>query len=521
MPLLNTNIVWAPIEHSSQELALAAPCNSILYSGTRGPGKTDTQLMDFHKNVGVGYGPFWKGVLFGKEYKELDDIVTKSKRWFPKFNNGAQFKESKSDYKWVWPSGEELLFRAAATLADYWKYHGQEFPWIGWNEITTYPNLELFDMMMSCNRSSYTPEKDGFLHPSIVPTFVDGIKVPAVNPWTKRLPPPIPLRVFSTTNPWGAGHAAVKRQFIDAAPYGEIVRVKTRVFNPRTKEDEDVERTQISIFGSWRENPYLDPLYIASLINDKDPNRRKAWSTGDWNIIAGGPFDDVYDHKTHVLPWFKVPAGWFVNRSFDWGSSQPASYQLWAEANGEEATFRDGTSFCPPPGTLIQIGELYGGEINGSNVGNRWSARKWAREILAYENAERILGLFEGEVNNGPADNQIRNVNDTDSDTLEKMMQDEGLFWEPSDKSPGSRKVGLQLARDRFWNFKTGEGPGLAFTRQCVASHSTIPMLPRHEKIVDDVMSEGVEDHAWDACRYRVLSGNNRYATVVGGGLPS
>ena len=165
----------------SQALALSCPCNSILFEGTRGPGKTDAQLMFFRKHVGQGFGKFWRGIIFDRGYKNLDDLISKSQRWFPQFNDGARFLASKSDYRWVWETGEELLFRQAKKASDYWNYHGQEFPFIGWNELSKYPTPELYDMMMSCNRSSYVDEKK-----------------------------PLPLVVFSTTNPYGAGHGWVK-----------------------------------------------------------------------------------------------------------------------------------------------------------------------------------------------------------------------------------------------------------------------------------------------------------------------
>ena len=122
-----TKVVWSPLP-GSQELVMSCPCNHILYEGTRGPGKTDSQLMKFRRYVGLGYGKFWRGVIFDREYKNLDDLVSKSQRWFPEFKDGARFMSSKSDYKWVWPTGEELLFRRIKVIGDYWNYHGQSSP---------------------------------------------------------------------------------------------------------------------------------------------------------------------------------------------------------------------------------------------------------------------------------------------------------------------------------------------------------------------------------------------------------
>ena len=203
-----TKVVWEPLA-GSQTLSLTCPANIIQFDGSRGPGKTDAQLMRFRRCVGQGYGRYWRGIIFDREYKNLDDLVSKSMRWFPEFKDGARFLSSKSDYRWVWPTGEELLFRAIKKDTDYWGYHGQEFPFIGWNELTKYPNDNLFEMMMSCNRSSFLPSE----HPIFVgddpnPTYL----------------PELPLEVFITTNPHGVGHNWVKKRFIDQAPPGRMVR---------------------------------------------------------------------------------------------------------------------------------------------------------------------------------------------------------------------------------------------------------------------------------------------------------
>lgn len=49
------------------------------------------------------------------------------------------------------------------------------------------------------------------------------------------------------------------------------------VFNPQTEREEEITLTRVAIHGSFKENPYLDPQYIATLMAIKDPNRRKAW----------------------------------------------------------------------------------------------------------------------------------------------------------------------------------------------------------------------------------------------------
>jgi hypothetical protein len=447
--------------------------------------------MRFKRHVGQGYGSFWRGIIFDREYKNLDDLVTKSKRWFPLFNDGARFLESKGDYKWSWPSGEELLFRTYKEDNDYWKYHGHEYPFIGVNEITKYPTSNILDSMSSCNRSSFTWEKDG---------PVDA------KTGERQYIPPIPLEMFITSNPFGPGHMWVKQRFIDVAPYGQLVTSTVNVFNPKTQQKEPVELTQIAIFGSYRENPYLDPQYIATLDAIKDPNKRKAWLLGSWDIVSGGVFEDLWSPAVHIKRRFRVPTNWRLDRAMDWGSSQPFSVGWWAEANGEEVLLEDGSKWCPARGSLIQVAEWYGTEKIGSNIGLRMSAADVAKGIKEFETRMVELGWFGKRPYSGPADNSIRNVVDEGTKTIEQTMNDVGVYWEESDKSKGSRMNGLQLMRDRLEASLRGEGPGLYVTDNCRATIATWPILPRDEDNLDDVDTTA-EDHTYDMGRYRVLKG--------------
>lgn len=510
-----TKVIWEPIPNSSQEIALDSRCHHTLFTGARGPGKTDTQLMRFRRNVGKGFGPFWRGVIFDREYKNLDDLISKSKRWFYAFNDGAKFLSGNDQLKWVWPTGEELLFRVVKKEVDYWKYHGQEFPFIGWNELCKYPTSLLYDMMMSCNRSSFTPEKDT---PRLMGhnggPLLDDDGDERFDTADGFMLPEIPLEVFSTTNPYGAGHNWVKRRFIDPAPYGHVVSRTVNVFDPRIQQNRDVTKTQIAIFGSYRENIYLSAEYVMELETITDENKRKAWLYGDWDIVAGGALDDVWRKTIHILPRFIVPKGWEIDRALDWGSSHPFSVGWFAEANGEEATLPDGSKFCPKPGSIIQIYEWYGTKQVGTNVGLKMSATDLAKGIVAREEWLLTSGLIPEVPQPGPADNEIRNVRESDVDTIEKKMQDVGIHWIESDKSPGSRKIGLQLIRDRLEAATKGEGPGLYFMDNCRASISILPTLPRDEDKIDDVDTDA-EDHPYDMTRYRCAKGNIRAARKI------
>ena len=486
----NGEVVFEPIPNASQELAMDTRCDITLYWGTRGACKTAWQLMLYRKYVGVGFGRFWKGVIFDVEFKALADIIAQSKKLYELFDDGAQFYETPSLLKWVWPTKEELLFRHIKTAKDYtMNHHGHEYPYIGWNELTKWPTLKLFDTMMSTNRSSYLPKKKG--------------------------DPEIPLIVTATCNPEGVGRNAVKKRFIDVAPSGEVVEKKTKVFNPKTQKVEDNIQTQVAIFGSYKENIYLDKKYVAQLESITDPNLRAAWLYGSWDKTSGGALDDLWNSEIHVLPKFKVPKEWYVDRSFDWGSTTPFSVGWWARANGEEVELPNGDIFCPERGSLIQISEIYGSASIGEDIGLKLSASEIAGMIKDYETRMLESGLIAKEPRPGPADNQIHDNNFEDVETIaEKMKQSCGIKWKKSVKSRGSRVIGLQVMRDMLESAITGEGPGIYFTRNCLATLEILPYLRRDEKQADDVDTNS-EDHIWDMVRYRILDKSRIYSRNI------
>lgn len=521
-------VVWKPIPNSSQEIALDSRAHETLYTGARGPGKTETQLMRFRRNVGMGYGSYWRGIIFDREYKNLDDLVIKSKRLFQSFDDGCRFKEAAKDFKWTWPTGEELLFRAVKKIDDYYDYHGQEYPFIGWNELTKFPTGELYEMMKSINRTSYEPNKDGWVG-GYIPKLSNSGKPIVKEVEMQReiplgpdgaIPEPISLEVFSTTNPFGAGHAWVKRYFIDVASYGEMFVEQVDIFNPALQRREITEISRVAIFGTYRENPYLPAAYIAGLEKITDKNKRKAWLAGSWDIVAGGAIDDLWDVSVHVVDRFEVPSTWRVDRSFDWGSTHPFSVAWYAESNGEEVKMPDGSMRIFPSGTIIQISEWYGSEEGkiGLNKGLKMSAKNIALGIVEREQWLKGKDGHRKWVNSpiweGPADNQISNVNDESQDTTKVIMAKNGVTWKESDKSKGSRVIGLQLFRDRLQASLDNEGPGFYIMRNCRPSIAILPTLPRDEDNQDDIDTEA-EDHAWDRLRYRLLAGARAFTSKI------
>lgn len=494
-------------QKGGQSLALSCPCQEILYEGTRASMKTATQLMKFRSYVGLGYGAFWRGVIFDVKYKNLDDIISQSKKLFYKFEDGARFLASPSELKWIWPSGEELLFRYEERASGYWNYHGQEYPFIGHNELTKRPDDEFYESMFSCMRTSFIP-KDYPLE--------DG-----------TLLPKIPLMCFSTANPFGVGHSWVKKRFIDPVPRGTVNRIITKIPNPTTDKEDEVLITRVAIHGNWKENKFIDPIYLAFLMNIKDPNKKKAWVYGSWDVTSGGRFDHLWDPSIHIVKSFDIPESWHVDRSHDWGESKPFSNLWFAEADGCSVKIGD-KEWTPAKGSVICIAEYYGCEPEQVNTGLKMSASnvakavKWIDKRLEGKDIPEpfkikgelhmIPGMVKSKVWEGPADSAIFNDND-ESISLADKMESQGVTWEKADKRPGSRVAGAALICEMLEaaieakesQSGIGERPAVYFMEHCRGIISRLPILPRDNKNPEDV-DTNAEDHDYDAFRYRVTS---------------
>lgn len=458
-------LVWSPLP-GSQQLFLACPCFEVLLSGTRGGGKTDTLLMDFLQHCGQGYGAEWRGILFRTQFRDLGDVITKSLKWFPEMAPGAKFNVGTST--WKFPDGEQLLFRHIKSPADYQAYHGHAYSWIGWEELTNWPDDQVYRLMMSCSRSTV---------------------------------PGMPRKVRATTNPYGKGHNWIKSRF--GLP-GDAHRVQAKPGRPE----------RVAIFSYLSENRHLlaaEPDYVAKIKEAaRNPSELKAWLKGSWDIVSGGMFDDLWDPDVHCLDPFPIPEGWRLDRSFDWGSSRPFSCCWWAVSDGQDIETPRGR--VPTiKGDLFLIHEWYG--WNGQpNEGLRMQAADIAAGIVQ---REMQWGIY-GQVKPGVADSAIFSVENgvcIADDMSEKIKINgkhyPGIIWEPSDKSKGSREQGWEQIRKRMANSKKKnneprELPGFFVVKQrCPQFLRTVPTLPRDERLLDDVDTQA-EDHIGDAVRYRV-----------------
>lgn len=488
------NVIWAP-QAGSQTDFMDCELFEALYHGTRGPGKTDGLLMSYAQHVGRGHGSAWSGIIFRQSYPQLADIQAKSEKWFRQIFPNAKFNRAKM--MWEWPTGERLLLRHMARPEDYWNYHGHEYPFIGWEELTAWADDRCFKAMFACCRSS-----------------VKGV----------------PRMVRGTTNPYGPGHNWVKDRYrLHGKWWFKIVVLDAVDLEGRP------EPIRCAIHGHIDENKILleaDPLYKQTIVAAAaNPAMAEAWLDGSWDIVAGGMFQDVWDPLFNVVPRFIVPDSWRLDRSFDWGSSAPFSVGWWATSDGTDLPLKAGGVSSTVRGDLYRVKEWYG--WNGRpNEGTRLLATEIALGIVEREIqwGWRTQNPHDpSRVKPGPADTSIFSVENGMSIAVDMAkpvrvgnLMYKGVQWARADKRPGSRKIGWEAMRKVMKaahrpKDKPREQPGLFVVgEECPQFLRTVLTLPRSEKDLDDVDTKA-EDHIGDETRYRVRASG----IVIGSGTHS
>lgn len=465
-------VAWRPTHR--QALLIATPVFEFLAWGNRGGGKSEWMLADFCSDVGKGLGADWRGLIIRREYKDLADIVERSKKLIPRMHPGAKFHASADAMGWTFPDGARLLFRHASRPEHISQFIGQEWPGLYFDELCNWAEPGLYRDIISCARSS---------NPNVRP------------------------RVRAATNPWGPGAHWVKEYFIDKAPQGVIIRDERKIEIAGIEETHVITRAHARI--DFRDNTFLsrnDPSYLAR-IAPSDPAKRRAWIDGEWDLSVGGFFSGVWSTDTHVIQPFTIPSHWRVDRAHDWGATSPHCTLWFAESAGDSVEIAPGVWYKFPRGTLFIIQEIYG--WNGEpNKGRRDSDSEIARDIKAMDRTVSAVHNLRV-VNGGPADTQIFQA--PQGKAIIDTYRTELVDFDEADKSPGSRITGAKQVVDRmvasepFSDGRPMEDPGLFVFSTCVHVIRTVPKLQRDEKKPDDVDSDG-EDHAFDPIRYRCLA---------------
>ena len=98
-------VLWEPQLGPQTEL-IRCPVFEVFYGGARGGGKTEGSIGDWLDHSGT-YGEAAIGVFFRRKFKQLEEVVARTKQLFPKI--GGKYNEQKAE--WTMPNGARLKFR--------------------------------------------------------------------------------------------------------------------------------------------------------------------------------------------------------------------------------------------------------------------------------------------------------------------------------------------------------------------------------------------------------------------------
>lgn len=452
--------------YPSQQRALMSPAHEILFGGAVGGGKS--YLARVASIVYSAEVPGLITYLFRRTFKEVlaNHIYTPGgylEMLGPMIKDGDVIF-SKSDFSFSFWNGSRIQLAHSQYESDIYSHQGAQIGFLIVDEAT-----------------NFTPDMVRFIRTRV---RLGSLQVP--KKWEGLFP-----RILYTANPGGVGHSYFKGGFVDRGAPGKIFRAD--------KDDGGMLREYIP--SKLTDNKVMlktDPDYGERLYGLGNSSMVTAMIEGDWNVVGGGAFSDLWKAEKIVIDTFDIPHTWKIDRAYDYGSSAPGGCLWFAETDGNEHEVGDGRVVWFPKGTLIVIGELY--FANKKLEGLKLPAREQGRRIKQYE----IDNELQGRVLAGPADNAIFHK-DPGKKSIADDIALEGIFFIRSDKTPGSRITGVATMRQRLTNSLVGiEEPGFYVMRNCNHTIRTLPNLERDKNDPEDIDSSQ-EDHIWDIVRYRLL----------------
>jgi hypothetical protein len=287
--------LWAPWP-GPQTVFCGSSEFEVLFGGAKGPGKSDAILFGSTAQVDK---PKYKALILRASFPELQELIDRSHAVFPHMEDPPRWNASLK--RWVWRSGAQTVFGYCQTLEDVERYHGQEYPYIGYDELGNLREERVWERLMAeC-----------------------------------RCPDPTVVRMMrASANPGGPGHPWLKRRFVDrCGKQGErVYRYALPLPGGRV-----VWLTRRYIPARVTDNPVYanDPQYMGQLMSLPEVLRRQLLE-GDWDAGTGVALDEL--DRRHVVPAFAVPGHWLQFGAFDWGYTHPFVF-------GHFAVSDDGTVY--------------------------------------------------------------------------------------------------------------------------------------------------------------------------------
>jgi predicted phage terminase large subunit-like protein len=260
---------WVPFKPTLKQAAFLR-CNAreALFGGAAGPGKSWSLLMAALQYVSE---PHYNALILRRTYKHLSlpgALMDISKKWLLNLEvEGEMAHWDAVDKQWTFPSGSTISFGYLANQADWDQYQGSQWQFIGFDELTQF-NQDDYMWLYSRNR---TVKND-----------------------------PIPLRLWSTSNPGGRGHNWVKERFI-LSDNPEIKFIPAKIYD----------------------NPYLDADEYAKTLSNLSSVMKRQLLYGDWDAVNTGGY--FHRHWFKMLPPDFLPSFAFRVRFWDLAATPVSS----------------------------------------------------------------------------------------------------------------------------------------------------------------------------------------------------
>jgi hypothetical protein len=283
---------------------LAADEKDVLYGGAAGGGKSYAMLVD---PLRYAHKKAHRALILRRSMPELRELIDKSRELYPQAFPGCKFREVEKI--WNFPSGAKIEFGFLERDADVYRYQGQAYSWIGFDEISHLPTEFGWNYLSSRLRTT---------------------------------DPKIKTYLRCTANPGGVGSQWVKKRYIDSNPPNESFIGNdglTRKFIPARLTD----------------NPYLakDGIYEQMLMS-LPPVQRRQLLEGNWDVNEGAAFVE-FDPDVHIITPFSIPITWERIKGIDYGYASESAC-IWGSVDRAD-------------GTLIIYRELYRKGLTGVDLG--------------------------------------------------------------------------------------------------------------------------------------------------------
>lgn len=419
---------------------LSSKEDEVLYAGGRGSAKSTALIIDPLPWADNGN---FRALIIRRTMPELRELISRAQGLYKDAYPNVRWNEQEKIFKF--PSGAKIEFGYCDNEQDLERYRGQEFQWIGIDEIAQFPGPWIIDRLKGSLRT------------------------------TDRT---LPVYMRFTCNPVGAGRGWIKKRF------------KIR-FNKSTGQGNFEETFNIPvqtplgemfITRKWFHSTVYDnkvliktnPMYVASLASQSNEALRAAELEGSWEDVIGLAFPE-FDEDVHIVQKFDIPAAWYKWRACDWGYSSMAVC-LWFAMDWDN--------------NIYVYRELATKEVNADEFGHL------VKELESEDNIS--VGYLASD-----AFSTRGQIGETPGDTLARINHN----WVPSDRSANSRKASKLLVH-RALAIK-GEGESRTAKmhisvncKELIEELGTLTVDPGNPEDIDLRKKYSQPDHAYDALRY-------------------